>query len=246
MRKVSTVLKSLATLGIGAALGLTSCGGEMNMMPVDPTPPVVVDQPSVPALPFAFEHDGSLSLTNDPFKDGLQVSKAQSEISHSCGKLTYKTLGTILSKRGVNMSLRNMPCTDAGGTFDCLAGDLYSKGNLVLGIANYPARAAESDRSTTGGIVRLDDILIAAAIEIIPDNMDGVFGATTECAGTRLYNGNACDPEGMACFVGVPLTQTQLDTCNASVAEMVRTGLTATTAKRLTLAAMAATIYLCD
>lgn len=248
MRKVSDLLKSLASFGLCASLGLYgSCGGGGQQM----TPPeemMMTPAPQEPAQPeMGFNHDGTLTLDLDPFKDGLNVSKEESERTHSCGKISYRTLGNILSRRGLTVAGAGTQCND-GQPFDCQVRDLYRNGNLVLGMANYPARAPESDRSTTGGLVKMNDILIAAAEELITaGNPTGAFGATTDCATTALYDGqNKCLADGFACFVGVPLTQGQLDQCSASVAGMIGSGVPALDAKRLTAAALASTIYLCD
>lgn len=252
MRKVSDLLKSLASFGLCASLGvLGSCGGgspqtmppeEMMMTPAPQEPP----QPEM-----GFNHDGTLTLDIDPFKDGLNVSKEESERTHSCGKISYRTMGNILSRRGLTVAGAGTQCND-GQPFDCQVRDLYRNGNLVLGMANYPARAAESDRSTTGGLVKVNDILIAAMEELITTagatpNPNGAFGATTDCAGTALYDGqNKCLADGFACLVGVPLTQGQLDQCSSAVTGMIGSGVPALDAKRLTAAALASTIFLCD
>lgn len=248
MRKVSDLLKSLASFGLVASLGFVgSCGGSTpQMMP--PEEMMMTPAPQEPAQPeMGFNHDGTLTLDLDPFKDGLNVSKEESERSHSCGKISFRTLGTILSRRGLTVAGAGTQCND-GQPFDCQVRDLYRNGNLVLGMANYPARAPESDRSTTGGLVKMNDILIAAAEELITAaNPTGAFGATTDCATTALYDAqNKCLADGFACFVGVPLTQGQLDQCSASVAGMIGSNVPALDAKRLTAAALASTIYLCD
>src|SRR5207253_6592257 len=91
------------------------------------------------------------------------------------------------------------------------AGQLYSSGNLVIGVANYPARVAESDRNTTGGIVRLYDILIAAAEELLPDPTTDLLSKTTACMGVPFYKAdNTCNPAGFGCFMGVPPTDAQI------------------------------------
>ena len=98
MRKVSDLLKSLASLGLCASLGVvSSCGNSQTMTPPEEmmmvTPPM--QEPKQPEM--GFNHDGTLTLDIDPFKDGLNVSKEESERTHSCGKITYRTLGTILA-----------------------------------------------------------------------------------------------------------------------------------------------------
>jgi len=126
--------KSLTSLGLAAALGFLGC----NSSSVDTaTPDAGTPQPDLASVDTtgagvanAFNHDGILGDIGDVFADGRQVSAAVGERMHACGKLQYAALGRILQTRGVNI-------TNAT-TFS--AGLLYSSGNLVIGVANYPAR----------------------------------------------------------------------------------------------------------
>lgn len=251
MRKGFTYLKSLASLGLFTSLGLlgvVSCGGNdappdntmMMTTPPDGTIPAPTDQPAM-----AFNHDGTLAPVGDIFADGQQIPVSQSQYMHACGKLSYATLGRILSKRGVPTTVGTQ-CTDATGSFDCTAGSLYTNGNLVLGVANYPARSPEDSRNSTGGIVRLQDILIGAAEALVVPNTnpDGAFTGG-DCAGAKLFNGTTCNADGFACLVGVPLTTAQLNLCNQMVTDSTGPS-DPIIAKRLTLSAIAASIYLCD
>lgn len=253
MRNKWTSFKSLASLGLGASLGLVvmgvgSCG---DKTPIEEMPPIIEETPPtvVPMNPeMAFDHDGVLSPVGDVFADGQQVPVEKSQRMHACGKLTYPTLSRILSRRGVTVTA-GAQCTDANGSFDCTAGSLYVSGNLVLGTANYPARVSESDRNSTGGIVRMQDILIAASEMLVTStNQTGTFAATgNDCAGASLFNAGTpatCNADGFACYVGVPLTQGQLTLCNQMLAD--RDINDPLIAKRLTLSALASSIFLCD
>jgi hypothetical protein len=251
MRNVWTSFKSLASLGLGASLGLSvlvlgSCGDPpaVEMPPPIETPPpeVIVMNPEQ-----AFEHDGVLGSVGDLFADGQQVPIEKSQRMHACGKITYPTLGRILSRRGVTITA-GAQCPDAAnGNFDCTAGSLYVNGNLVMGIANFPARVSESDRNSTGGIVRMHDILIAASeVLITSTNTTGTFAAG-DCMGASLFNAGpptTCNADGFACYVGLPLTQQQMTLCNQMLADSANTD--PLIAKRLTLSAVASSIYLCD
>jgi hypothetical protein len=232
-------------LGLAIALGTGSCGngGTDNTMqqPPDntiPTMPAIGDG-NAPAM--AFDHDGTLNATSDIFKDGNQVSVAEGEKLHSCGKIQVDTLSRILSSRGVNLTTMTLHS----------AGLLYATGRNVLGSANYPQRVAESDRNTTGGLVRLYDIIIAAVEELLPNATTDRLGSApnSPCAGATLFNpDNTCNADGIACFVGVPPTPGQLALCNSMVTNpdvpfemnniLVR--------KRLAIAALASPVFLCD
>jgi hypothetical protein len=223
----------LLSLGLSAALGLGACD---NSQPATPTPVDPMPAPVVPPGPdYAFDHDNILGNVGDIFRDGRQVSPAEGERMHACGKIQYATLGRILTDRGVNVN----------NAANFSAGQLYSSGNLVLGVANFPARVGESDRNTTGGIVRLYDIIIAAAEEILPDAATDRLSTSKACPGAKLYNAdNTCNADGFACFLGTPPTSAQLQLCNEMVKDAFDSNIL--NRKRLAVAAMASPIWLCD
>ena len=93
------MLKSLASFGPAASLGFVgSCGGNT---PADDAAGRNDDDPGPARAGTArdgFNHDGTLTLDIDPFQDGLNVSKEESERTHSCGKISFRTMAR--SSRG--------------------------------------------------------------------------------------------------------------------------------------------------
>lgn len=232
---------SLSSLGLAAALGLLGCSNTVsdtsNSDGGTAPPPDLsnVATSTTPGVANAFNHDGILGDIGDIFADGRQVSPAVGERMHACGKLQFGSLGRILQTRGVNLA--NMT--------NFSAGSLYSSGNLVIGVANYPARVAESDRNTTGGIVRLYDILIAAAEELLPDATTDLLSTSAACTGVKFFNAdNTCSAAGFGCFMGVPPTDAQIQLCNSMVMDTFDANIV--NRKRLAVAAMASPIFLCD
>ena len=231
---------SLSSLGLAAALGLVGCSTSTSETPTPDAgtaPPDLanVATPTTPGVANAFNHDGILGDIGDIFADGRQVAPAVGERMHACGKLQYAALGRILQTRGVNLA----------NTAAFSAGLLYNSGNLVIGVANYPARVSESDRNTTGGIVRLYDILIAAAEELLPDATTDSLSKSPACLGSPFYNtDNTCNPAGFGCFMGVPPTDAQIQLCNSMVMDTFDASIL--NRKRLAVAAMASPIFLCD
>ena len=232
--------KSLSSLGLAVALGFLGCnsGGDQAENPDAGAPPdlTTLTTPGGTGPTNAFNHDDILSSIGDVFADGRQVPVEVGERMHACGKLQYAALGRILQSRGVNIA----------NTATFSAGQLYTSGNLVIGVANYPARVSESDRNTTGGIVRLYDILIAAAEELLPDATTDNLSKSAACAGVSLFNAdNTCNPAGFGCFMGVPPTDAQINLCNVMVVKDTFDA-NILNRKRLAVAAMASPIFLCD
>jgi hypothetical protein len=149
---------------------------------------------------------------------------------HSCPKVRYRTLGTILSSLGVNVA----------STTALSAGDLYRNGANALGSANYANRIRENIGITTSGASREFDIFASAAPEVI-----AAFAANTvaRCPSVQLFDGsNTCRPEGITCLIGTTATAKHLDFCNLTVS----TASTIDVGKRLAVAAMMAAAYTCE
>ena len=221
---------------------LASRGQQPQGQPGAQPPGVGGQVVDVPALVFAlsdqsFEQAAQLSSVVPVVIALLAVPWPEvGERMHACGKLQYAALGRILQSRGVNIA----------NTATFSAGQLYTSGNLVIGVANYPARVSESDRNTTGGIVRLYDILIAAAEELLPDATTDNLSKSAACAGVSLFNAdNTCNPAGFGCFMGVPPTDAQINLCNVMVVKDTFDA-NILNRKRLAVAAMASPIWLCD
>lgn len=224
MAKIKTLLMSL---GLASGLGLGACD---NQTPPNPIPTTDPNQPAM-----AVNHDDIIGAIPDVTKDGNQIPPSQSERLHACGKITLAALRASLAARNVNMT--NMAPTSAGG--------LYSGGLGVMGVANYPARQPEGYRSTTGGIVKLYDLMLAVADELIPDNTTDNLGASTACPVVKFFNpDNTCNADGFGCFMGTPPSANQLSLCNSITKDPTISD--PAIAKRIAIAALASPTYLCD
>lgn len=252
MRKTRPFLLSLG-LFVGLGLGFGACSGgdpgeTMTPDPTNPTPvtpDTPVDPTTIPKGPdFALNHDDIIGDIGDIFKDGRQVSPAEGERLHTCGKVRYDALKAILVSRGV-------PSMSAGAPAANSAGDLFNRGSLVLGTANFPARVAEADRNTTGGIVRLYDIMIAAAEELLPNATTDNLSTSPACKaaagpGPKLFDADgSCNADAFACLIGATPTKDQLTRCKLMVDEVTANS-DLLTGRRLAVAALAAPYFLCD
>jgi hypothetical protein len=149
---------------------------------------------------------------------------------HSCPKVRYRTLGTVLSSIGVNTA----------STTALSAGDLYRNGFNALGGPNYANRIRENISITTSGASREFDIFASAAPEVIAAFTAGTIA---RCPGAQLFDtSNTCRPEGITCLIGTPATAKHLDFCNLTVSQASTPDL----GKRLAVAAMLAAAYTCE
>ncbi len=149
---------------------------------------------------------------------------------HSCPKVRYMTLGTVLTSLGINIA-------DATALS---AGELYVDGYNALGGPNYPQRIRETISPTTSGASREFDIFAAAAPTIIAAFANNTM---TRCPGAVLFDTNGqCQASGIQCLIGTPPTSLHIDYCNLIVAQ----GSTATEGKNLAVATLLASAYTCE
>jgi hypothetical protein len=178
-----------------------------------------------------FDHDNS-GISPWDLLERLQQEGPPTYTSrvHSCPKVRYKTLGTVLTSFGVNIA----------NTTALSAGDLYRNGFNALGGANYGNRIRENISIATSGASREFDIFAAASDTIIAN-----FAANsiTRCPGAVLFDaGDNCQPSGITCMIGTPATTRHLEYCNLTVASATDK----TVGKRLAVAAMLAAAYTCE
>ncbi len=151
---------------------------------------------------------------------------------HSCPKMKYDTMGTILASRGVNLA----------STVALSAGRLWRESDQALGAPNYAARQREARELSTATASKLFDIFVQAAPEII-----NMMPARAECTvagiGAEMFNAsNQCTADGIACLLGVPATASHLELCNLTVqrASDVDKG------KRIAVASLLAAAHTCE
>jgi len=182
-----------------------------------------------------FDHDNGDYISPWDLLDRLQKEGPPRYTSkvHSCSKVRYTTLGTVLSSMGVNVA--NATALSAG--------DLYKTGFNALGGPNYANRIRENIGISTSGASREFDIFAAAAPEVIAAFGNATSPLMTRCPGAVLFDANnTCQPSGITCLIGTPATADHLNFCNKTItsASDVATG------QKLAVAAMLAAAYTCE
>lgn len=218
------------TAFLPALLLLASCQTAPSDMPtVQPGSVPVVPVPTPAAM--GHPHD---ELAGDPFADVKQVSAADSSRSHVCGKLRFDVMGQVLQSRGVSLptTLTGLPATSAAV--------IYRTAAASLGRPDYTLLVGEGTNNTTGGLIRLLDLLLAAGDELIAN-----LATSAACKGSTLFNGDGtCNADGFACLTGAALSGPQLALCNTMAKDPGFSD--ASAARRLTVAAVLGTTMPCD
>ena len=151
---------------------------------------------------------------------------------HSCSKVRYRTLGNLLTSRGVNIA----------NTDPLSAGSIYTLDEPGLGGPNYAQRVREHVDTGLATEAKLFDIFVQAAPEIIA-NMPNRAECQKNGVGAKLFDAaNQCQIDGISCLIGMPARQLHVDVCNQTVARAtdVEHG------KQLAVAVLAAAANTCE
>ncbi|APR82451.1 Hypothetical protein A7982_07800 [Minicystis rosea] len=152
---------------------------------------------------------------------------------HSCQKISYATLGNILSSLGVDLDKQSTPPS---------AGQLYKGGAGALGAANYDARVGEAIVWSAAGAAKLFDIFVQAAPEIIA-KIETLPQCQIDGVGPKMFDdADQCNADALACIMGRPATSTQVAVCS----HLVQQASSVTTGKNLAVATILAATHSCE
>jgi hypothetical protein len=181
-----------------------------------------------------FDHDNAgidpFSLIDRLAKEGPARFSAR---VHSCAKPRIKTLANVLTSLGVSIA------NDPNNKF--APGSLFVSGYAAMGGPNFGSRIRENLAVSTSGASREFDIFAAAAQTII-DKVPTLERCKLNGAPAQMFNGNSCDPSGVACLLGAPASLPHLDFCNLSITSAS----TPEIGKRIAVAALLAAAYTCE
>ena len=184
-----------------------------------------------PGNTFDHFNDPGSSGTKDPFeilKERAQEGPPEVRTRlHSCTKIAYASLGTMLTALGVNLAAVST------GPGPKTAGELYKTGGDALGVAKYDAREPESSFHTTASATKLFDIFVQAAPEIIA-NIQSQAACKYNGTGKPMFDATTgkCVYESLSCIMGRPATIDDLAICNLLVGQAAAGDMADLTIKR--------------
>jgi hypothetical protein len=235
--------RTMRILGLVVAASAAACAGGPNpgegplsRVP-DPTlgvndGPLLGTTGGTPGNTFDHEMDDP-----DPFAALERIQEqGPPEIStrmHSCQKMKYDVLGTVLASLGVNLGSTGTPPT---------AGQLYRGGAQAMGGPNYGARVAETIELTAAGATKLFDIFVQAAPEIIAA-MPNADRCKVAGQPTSMFDAQGhCTLAGITCLQGSPATADQVALCNQALTE----GSTPTIGQAIAVASILSAAHTCE
>ncbi len=230
--------------GAASGAGRTPTGGTTDTTMTDPTNPTtstfIPTGAEAADAENAFRHPETLGGPETSPSEALarmeeQGPAAYAEHLHSCRKISYATVGRILSDLGVDMA----------ATGETSAGYMYSVADQALGAPNYGARVPETNALTSSSASRLFDIFVQAAPEIIANlpSMDRCRLGGAMGVGTQMFDSSgSCTKDGISCLLGTPATDAHVEFCN----HIVSTAATPTEGQQIAVASLLAAAYTCE
>lgn len=247
--KTSSLTQALPLLA-GALLAACANNPPADLSPEQSEPlPGYVEDPTaeIPEKPGAFvggegnTFDHMSDLGANGARDPFEVLAARQEEGpaqirtrmHSCQKITYFTLQTILQSFGVNMDAQGDPPT---------AGQLFKAGGGALGVANYDARVGESIVWSAAGAAKLFDIFVQAAPEIIAA-MPTLEQCQSGGTGVEMFDAEGrCNEDAVTCLIGRPATEDHLAICDS----LVTAASDLDTGKKIAVATLLSAAHSCE
>jgi hypothetical protein len=130
---------------------------------------------------------------------------------HSCGKLSYASIGSILSSRG--MTTTGTPTGAPSGTQS--ASTIYKASSAQLGAANYTGRVPEAPFASTSSLAKMFDIFTMGSYEV-----SNTTWTSTACPGVKVVGADGkFTKDGLSCLMGKPATQSHVDIANDAIAK---------------------------
>lgn len=171
--------------------------------------------------------------------DGAEISARL----HGCTKPRFLSLGRMLASRGVNLNATgNRPGENAP-----FAGQLYRDAKDALGVPVFDSRLSEKDKHTTASALKLFDIFVQAAPEIIT-NIQNQPACQIGGQGHPMFDSNgSCVEESVSCLLGYPATADHMLLCNLIVEKADPTNSTDVMKKqRIAVATLLSAAHTCE
>jgi hypothetical protein len=129
---------------------------------------------------------------------------------HSCGKITLKSLGSILASRGLTGG-----GTRPGGAASGQAIFQQPATAAAFGGANYNGRVPEAPFASTSAMAKMFDIFTMASYDAVAANYNA-----PACPGVKvLGTDNKFTKDGLSCLMGKPARDEHLAIANDAIAK---------------------------
>jgi hypothetical protein len=127
---------------------------------------------------------------------------------HACGKLTYTSLGNILTSRGLTGGGQRPNGAQSGQ-------QIYQQAGTTFGTANYPGRVPEAPFASTSAMSKEFDIFTMAAYDAVAANY-----TAPACPNVKILDaGGKFTKDGLSCLMGKPAKDEHVALANDAIAK---------------------------
>lgn len=221
MKRIALVLMSSSLLllaagcGNGATNALLPSGNELSTAPGS----LAAENNTAQHMAQSIGGDNGLTDPSVQAQDDQAVGSPEAVARlHATQKISYQSLGAMLSDLGVNISAQDG------------AGGLYQNGGSALGMPIYANRVPEQIVPSTSSLAKQGDIFAAAAVEIIAN----IATTSTRCPGVALMDTTGFTADGVTCLLGKPAHPEHVMLAN----QLVSQASTPTTGQQIAIAAL--------
>jgi hypothetical protein len=145
----------------------------------------------------------------EPAQQRLIGSPEVTSRLHSCGKLTYASLGALLQSRGLTGRGGGRPQGIQSSQ------QIYNGASSALGTANYNGRVAEATFASTSAMSKMFDIFAMASYDAVADNFEA-----EACPDTQILGADGkFTRDGLSCLMGKPALDEHLAIANDAIAK---------------------------
>ncbi len=212
MSRITLTLISLTALALGACSGGTAdslSDGRTSQSGFDPNGTAggenaTFNHSNDPGAP------GTTTELADPGQVRLLGSPEVASRLHSCGKLSVRSLGALLTSRGLTGSGARPAGAPSGRS-------IFDQGGTaaVFGGANYKGRAPEAPFATTSATSKMFDILTMASYDAVTANWNA-----PACPGVKVIGVDGkFTHDGLTCLMGKPATAEHEAIANDAIAK---------------------------
>lgn len=235
MKKIALTLISVLAVALAGCEGATS-DTLSNGGTTDPRDPNATAGGEDTTFDHANDPGGEAPGANtNPPTDPAQVRlvgapEVQSRL-HSCGKLTYTSLGSILTSRGLTGGGQRPPATQSGQQIYTATATA-----AAFGAANYNGRVPEAPFASTSAMAKMFDIFTMASY----DAVDAAFAAPA-CGATKVIGPDGkFTKDGLTCLIGKPARDEHVAIANDAIAKNPTDG------AKLAIAALLSAAHTCQ
>jgi hypothetical protein len=210
-----TMKRIALTLIALAGLALTGCDGTQDSLtdgrrgdPRDPNTTAggadnTFDHANDPGGPAP----GADFQPPEPAQQRLVGSPEVTSRLHACGKLTYASLGALLSSRGLTGQGGGRPNGIQSGQ------QIYDGAGAAYGTANYNGRVGETVYASTSAMSKMFDIFAMASYDAVADNW-----SAEACPDTQILGADGkFTKDGLSCLMGKPALDEHIAVANEAI-----------------------------